>query len=1348
MQPTPTAVPAVSFEVWSGGLKKITSGQGQLSAELSLGTTKRGIQQAVQLVFKNTSSRRIELSNFRLSSGLSTSLATSVSVLPNSNLELNFRHLANLAGIGNEMLNFTVTNSANLNESYQLQFSIAREVQDVPYFNIIYSGAGYRLGGEIRWTPQVRINSCNVLSEKRIEIQNLGAEELKISWTYDGSTWITSNSGYGGYFPYTLAANSTGRTSFEFYPCRAGIKSSTALIRVEVPSRPELPAEIVPISLWAEAVVPPLIDLKSDGFTYVQNSFADLTTPVALGFARSGTVVTKTLSIKNATTRSVNLRNFTASAPLRILSSPAVLAPGATAEIVVEWSVGANSLTGTLGFSSSYADFETSPANISVNVIGEVADTPPSLLQDVQILDSSSGVYPISQNFDLGRREWGSLAEAVNFYVKNRGQHKVQFYVDTLSGPTDLQVSSPSRGSVAVILPGESLPIQLSMQSSRIGNYAANLAGRIRYQVDAASTQNVQLAWSVRVEETLSASFSLNPEALFNGLLEGVYRLSGTCPGGGQLQAYTTPGPSGYSNLSCLNNTYQYEYSPIVESQTNGDRFNATLQVYNQNRTPSSRQLATYEFNRRPSLFDFPEGKALEGAQSEGSLVPARNGRALVLYNSNVSTARELAEFYAYERNIPNANICGVATVPGVYASIQEYEGAKKQILKDCICPIAESLQSRDLDCGSISAPELQRLSYIDHIIFMRGWPSRLTFNDEDPSLDAYLSMDLFAYSDGRWGPYRVHWGRIDGVSSETAKRLVLRAKSAEQSGLDGKLITQANPSQYFMRYGSTPADLCRANIEDGAVWNSNACDVGYEKTGLVPGYPGSSTASSLIPNISMFLGTNPWPNNQNAFNASWDTMLKWRRNSGSCIPLCKDFTTSVERAECRATSQDYFKEINTSCIGGAPGFMGMQLRSWPAVNIGFVPPGYDGPGSGQVNSVPAEMILQNSTESGGNYYVRFGLPDANENATCTDVSGNTFACPQRIPQSVVRGYYNIAAAAHADTDGVLRLRLKVDVRNKNQAGSAFTFMIIPQKSNYVQLEQRRVDLNLGIARAEWQNETLEFVWTGLEPNEKIADLVVYWLAATELKGYVEFDNLQVENEVGAAMLTQAQSEFSEARNNLPSGSWVSTTIERMGAMAWWGSNSHHRTGGFAFGDHPRLFDLLLSGSSLGEAISHSSGLHSGFFVGDPLYQPAAARIDLRDTRFRLVGPKRWALNLPLTPVSNSTVDRFVVYGSADSSLDAPIEILAFNGTQNDSNTAWSVEYCAQAGDPRLCDQNSSWQTLQSGTGAVRELRSLALKPRSFINSFQSEQYLNFRLKVNTGVTPEIRGYLLLHYKP
>jgi hypothetical protein len=290
--------------------------------------------------------------------------------------------------------------------------------------------------------------------------------------------------------------------------------------------------------------------------------------------------------------------------------------------------------------------------------------------------------------------------------------------------------------------------------------------------------------------------------------------------------------------------------------------------------------------------------------------------------------------------------------------------------------------------------------------------------------------------------------------------------------------------------------------------------------------------------------------------------------------------------------------------------------------------------------------------------------------------------------------------------------------------------------------------LDLSETRAEWQDVSIPLTWTNRSVGESIYHVTMRWRSQMTTRGWVEIDDFRLVSSDGTNVFGEQVSSFKEPHTTLASGTWATILLERLGATAWWGSGSHYLTGGFAFSNHKRLRSLLLNGSTLGEAVSSAGNIHSGLLFGDPLYRPAGARLDLRDSTYRLstTESEPWETNR-FDPTAN-ILSRYVMRGSSNAALDAPIDIIAFNGTRNDAETTWSIAVCEESRDVRYCDTLNKWREVKTGTGAVRDLTSSQLTLRGIMPNVSSSHAMNIRLSVKTPRTPELRDYLGIEYQP
>lgn len=840
---------------------------------------------------------------------------------------------------------------------------------------------------------------------------------------------------------------------------------------------------------------------------------------------------------------------------------------------------------------------------------------------------------------------------------------------------------------------------------------------------------------------TPTAAYTLDFETFAASLVNDKIRVKGKCDSRFELR-FDNAGWDPKATIPCINNSYDYEFPkgalkiprtgyngiiPTLRSNPPGDPTQSTVRL-------------SYNLKRKPFISDFVH-------QGSGLSLAARTPpqRTLVLFNTNVTTAVGVATYYAEKRSIPPSNLCGVPFVPGHYASLEEYLGVKKKILKECICPLAKSYQP-SLNCETVLPSELQQVTLIDNLVFIRGWPARINFDKEDPSLDAFMTQDLFADASDTLPPFVVHWGRIDGVTAERAKRLVDRALQSEALGLQGNLISESAPFQFALRYGDTINSVCKDNLEGRIAWDPSQCVVGHESTGIVPSYQGAKLFGKIIPNIQFFFGGNPWPNGQDAFNTYWPGMLKWRKGASACIELCKDFPTAAERDVCRRNSTDYFKIINTDCVGAAPGFIGSQIRSYVVNHFGFFPQGYNAEFFGDYENAPPQMISTAMVGESYDYKLRFGMDDAVANPMCFDQNNNMMPCDERLPLSMYRTYAPKATAAVVN--GELRLSASIDIRNKKFTGGAVGIRLLPTLTDGTALPERVLIVLLDNERTDFQTVATAAVWSGLPPGTSIKTLVVDWRSGFNSRGFYEVDNLQVLNAQGEPLLSQEESAFSEPHDKLTVGTWATNTIERLGATAWWGSSSHYLTGGYAFGQQKLIFDALVNGKTLGEAVNRGRSIESGLFYGDSLYNPAGAYISVRGPKLKLLAEQSdWENYDPkVTPTATIPESSFYsIEGVHDALFNNSLEIAAFNGS---IQPVWSVDFCEDRRGPRWCDVENKWTQLKSGNAAIRELAAIGITPSSFVTNTSQPQFLNFRLTVRAGSNPALRSYLLLRFVP
>ena len=185
--------------------------------------------------------------------------------------------------------------------------------------------------------------------------------------------------------------------------------------------------------------------------------------------------------------------------------------------------------------------------------------------------------------------------------------------------------------------------------------------------------------------------------------------------------------------------------------------------------------------------------------------------------------------------------------------------------------------------------------------------------------------------------------------------------------------------------------------------WDYYNCRAGATYDGRVPAL---QSTTPLAINVGIYSGNNHSGNNHTAFNGSLTRMLNWRKTDEPCTPLCRDLPIA-EQAECRLASTDHYKEINTSCVGTALGFLGWQRRSYPVQYMGFFPPKFTTSSTGSTAKVAPMRIEANDAyrESGkfsDDYYLRFGGNTKPSTSRCALEDNSQVDCPEVLPLNMM----------------------------------------------------------------------------------------------------------------------------------------------------------------------------------------------------------------------------------------------------------------------------------------------------------------------------------------------------------
>lgn len=498
------------------------------------------------------------------------------------------------------------------------------------------------------------------------------------------------------------------------------------------------------------------------------------------------------------------------------------------------------------------------------------------------------------------------------------------------------------------------------------------------------------------------------------------------------------------------------------------------------------------------------------------------------------------------------------------------------------------------------------------------------------------------------------------------------------------------------------------------------------------------------------------------AFRGEMPRMLGWRKSADSCTPLCKDFPTENGKQSCRARSTDYFKELNTDCMGVADGFMGFQLRSYPVGYYGLYPNGWTAPFVGSTMTTPPQTHL-----SGGipNQYVSFGDERilSGFNPQCTTLQGDNASCPGYHKMDMQTAY-STANSYHFELEPNGKVKFYVEFyvksRTTNDFGLTLTsfFQSASNTKNLHVIKTFTVSAN----NPDWQKYSFEFDSDGFDPNE--AYLYNITNLTAEFSGYASFDSVQFKYvKTNLALIDPTTGSFDAPQVTAFShGDYASVILDRLGAgdrgaVAWWGSSSHHLTSGYAYSETHKTLTALLSGRTLGESLAYTGNGFSGLIYGDPLFSPVAAKLTVQMAMpvspFSLLihEARNYLTANPVYPSTQSDSTNFQ-YTINSASGTIPLNISAMHGRGPANATDWTLEICSKN---RLQDcQNNDWTILKTENTAAIEKTLFLDKALIFqkLDSPTASQRLYLRLHIeksrnNTGQKP-LFSYLTLFYTP
>lgn len=563
--------------------------------------------------------------------------------------------------------------------------------------------------------------------------------------------------------------------------------------------------------------------------------------------------------------------------------------------------------------------------------------------------------------------------------------------------------------------------------------------------------------------------------------------------------------------------------------------------------------------------------------------------------------------------------------------------------------------------------------------------------------------------------------GRIDGVDLPSAVALVDRAIRTEVNGLYGNLFASTfgnsrgqfqwtnyrsnqpvyqigdgtldywryafgllgenrsecadynNPDNYLFRKQNikgTQNVQADGSVSDITGGNSPTyCMVQFNKGNPNEAIPGVSySRQPLAMNAIGYFGSLDGQTIEDGFS----TLLHWRK-SFTCAARCTDDT---DPDVCRANSTDPYQEINTDCVGVADGFIGYNFQSYPLSIFGVWPTHWE---SLTIDYNDTPLIRKNDGQD-DLYSIWFENPD--------DLSGTS--------QQRVGIQQRILLAAASSTAKTYRLSFYVKGENASFASNIPSGLRArykwdgsvanpecPDAPNY------SLDGNDCIYADMVGNidKAVPSAWT-LIPRDILVPAIPGWkntdiyiqigrggatLAPGAAMGFDSVSLMSTNDPTSLELVSNGK--FNQGHEQTSQGDFAANFLSRLGGTAFWGSLSHHGSGGFSFG-RSSLGTLVyfMKGLPLGDAVWVGNEFNDGDLYGDPLFSPIAVRINNPSNNI-------WNF-VPQGPLN--------ITGSARNGRDESFVL-----------TAYSVEYCAGS-DFFLCDRGNTWiPTGISGAGLV-----------------------------------------------
>ncbi|MEA2079433.1 MAG: TIGR03790 family protein, partial [Pseudomonadota bacterium] len=566
------------------------------------------------------------------------------------------------------------------------------------------------------------------------------------------------------------------------------------------------------------------------------------------------------------------------------------------------------------------------------------------------------------------------------------------------------------------------------------------------------------------------------------------------------------------------------------------------------------------------------------------------------------------------------------------------------------------------------SVEQLRAHTRIRYLVMTRGLPSRMTVDGSTltaaaalTSVDNYLNYWLVnyftedvgfpitvrekAFGDGRGmrtvipaEDRELVVGRIDGLDLDLAKALVDRAQQAERDGLYGKLYSSTKFTRWMdhstnqrvypdWRYqlgvfGETRPECVDYLNYAGTLPEGKApshCLVRLNE-GVDTLNPAPGNAASRAPLADDALVYKGWVDGQSAVG-SFAGVLNWRRNDQCSLTLCKN---SADPAACRAASTDVFQEINTDCVGVAEGFIGYNHQSYPLSFLTLWPTGW-------------YQTTSNTswTSKGGGEVFALGFPEVRNDIGFDDSHSLWFRNSDQVPapgcypdsdfsgppslvcvdsRRVILAQRIALAAQTLDTSNpqTYRVAFRYKASNINAPTPVrVRFFVHEIGGGTSQIDYgTQVLATLPAGDTDWTLAAAQFQ---LDPTLHTAPsydgIKIRIETANQFAGELGFDAISVQA-AGQPVELIKNGSFTRGFEQVATGDHAAVFLNRLNGTAFFGSVSHHGSGGCAFCFNPlEQLVYFMRGLPLGDAVWFDDILNSGILYGDPLYSPVAVRL-------------------------------------------------------------------------------------------------------------------------------------------